>query len=409
VIDPSANPRRPRPLRRFVLAQLAFWTPVILAFGLIELALWRSGEYVSCRDVVEQQARPGSGTLWLRGYADQDFPRYKWLGFQKKRPRVIALGSSRAMHLRAEMFGREGASFYNLGGAVRSLADLEAWIDAVPDDLLPKVILLEVDVWWLDESWPGQELFTEGISRDHLQWQTHLTAMRGLLFSQRRQFAVRMLAHGRRPDRVGLRAELLDEGFRPDGSRQTWRPPPSPQKSRAYLDAINRNWSAAESTGATEASEPSRLSRERFAQLDRLLSRLEARGVTVLGFASAFTGAFVDARQSDPRSRRVWVDFRDEIPKLFAKHNMPFVMAMRTSDLGLDDRYMWDSHHPNDTFHLYVLRALLRDPKASQALPTTGRAVEAAIASPKTNVWYPDLTFGRRLMHESGSITEGAR
>lgn len=406
MIDPNANQKRARPLRRFVLTLLAFWLPVALVFGLAEAALWRAGEYVPCSEVVEEQAKPGSDTLWLRGYADQDFPRYKWLGFQKKRPRVVALGSSRAMHLRAEMFGADGASFYNMGGAVRSLADLEAWINAVPDELLPKVVVLEVDVWWLDENWPGEELFTEGISRDHLQWQTHLTAMRGLLFSQRWSFAGRMLAQGRRPDRIGLRAELLDEGFRPDGSRQTWRPPPPPQETAKYLEAINRNSASAQSTGGTALQKVSNLSRDRLAQLDRLLMRLEERGVTVLGFASAFTGSFVDANERDPRSRLLWSGFRKEVPKLFRARRMPFVMAMRTRDVGLDDRYMWDSHHPNDTFHLHVLSSMLLDPNAAKALPTSRVAVEAAIASPDTNVWYPDLSVGRHLMRDAVQPTD---
>jgi hypothetical protein len=308
--------------------------------------------------------------------------------------------------LRSEMFGADGASFYNMGGAVRSLADLEAWINAVPDDRLPRVIVLEVDVWWLDRNWAGEELFTEGISRDHLQWQTHLTAIRGLLFSQRWSFAGRMLTEGRRPDRIGLRAELLNEGFRPDGSRQTWRPPPSSQDAGDYLAAINRTASVVPSAGTATSPNVSTLSRERLAQLDRLLTRLQGRGVTVLGFASAFTRAFVDSMEADPKSRQVWSGFRREVPKLFAAHRMPFVMAMRTGDVGLDDRYMWDTHHPNDTFHLYVLQALLRDPKAARTLPTTRPSVEAAIASPATNVWYPDLSLGRRLMRESARLSE---
>jgi hypothetical protein len=306
------------------------------------------------------------------------------------------------MKLRAEMLGPEGVHFYNLGGAVRSLADLEAWVNAVPADRMPKAIILEVDVWWLNENWLSRDLFTEGISGDHLPWQTHLACIREALQPRRVPHMAKLLIHGRPTDRIGIRAVITGDGFRRDGSQHTRLQPPTAGEVTAYLERKNRKALGNEEQAmGARGEQPSRLSRERLAALDRILGRLKARGVRVLGYSSAFTAAFVDAEERSPLSREAWREFHRAMPELFERHDFPFVSTPRTADLGGNDRMMWDAFHPNDTFHLYILRELLKDPRAAAVLPDCDKVIAAALASPKTNVWYPDLSLGESLMRQS--------
>lgn len=62
---------------------------------------------------------------------------------------------------------------------------------------------------------------------------------------------------------------------------------------------------------------------------------------------------------------------------------------------------MADAIHAADTFHLHILRKLLKDPRVREALPTCSEAVEAGIRSPLTTPWYPDLAAGRKLMRNA--------
>jgi hypothetical protein len=53
--------------------------------------------------------------------------------------------------------------------------------------------------------------------------------------------------------------------------------------------------------------------------------------------------------------------------------------------LGLDDRYMIDGIHAEETFHVHMLRRMLGDPRLAALLPGTLPVLDAALSSPKTN------------------------
>ena len=79
------------------------------------------------------------------------------------------------------------------------------------------------------------------------------------------------------------------------------------------------------------------------------------------------------------------------MPELFRRHGFPLVDASETSAFGMDDRAMSDGEHAEETFHVHVLKAMLRDERLSAMLPGARAALDRAIASPRTNYWEPDL------------------
>ena len=122
-----------------------------------------------------------------------------------------------------------------------------------------------------------------------------------------------------------------------------------------------------------------------------MLAILQRRGVLVLGFDPPVSSEAAAALDRDPRERALWVEYRADVPALFAEVGFPFVDASTPSALGLDDRYMFDGFHAEEAFHLYVLRRFAADPRVDAALPDMREVVERAIDSPRTNYWYADL------------------
>src|SRR6266496_2172656 len=143
----SSNPAQ----RRFLLALLAFWTSVLLLLLLEELVFYRIGEIWKISRVSETQAsRPDS--LFLRRLFDQQFYLYKFNEIQRRRPEVLALGSSRVMQFRAQMFGEDSKVFYDAGGIVQCIEDLTLVLHQMPE-LKPRVVILGVDMWWFNADW----------------------------------------------------------------------------------------------------------------------------------------------------------------------------------------------------------------------------------------------------------------
>jgi hypothetical protein len=394
-MDQPVKSNRP-PLVRFALCLAAFWTPVLLLLGALELALWHCGETLPLNTVLEMQNRPPGDTIWLRQFFHQDFTRYKWLGFKRARPKVLVLGSSRVMRFRAEMFGAGGAHFYNMGGAIRSIEDLVAWKRSVPDDLLPEVLILGIDEWWFNENLNEGDQFTNGIESDELPWQGHLFAFRQFRRPSYMRLAAKFIVHGRRTHHLGFGATIRDEGFRRDGSYRYVEPPPAPGEMRAFL--ANQRDRVLNQSGEDRFGPAFGVSASRLAQLRGVLTELKEKHVLVLGLASAFSEDLAETIEKDPRRSGLWNDFQRKIPEAFLEAGFPVIETTRTSDMALDDRYMSDSIHAADTFHLYLLRRFLKDPRIREALPTCSEAIEAGIRSPSTTPWYPDLSAGRQLM-----------
>ena len=123
---------------------IAFFTILPLAIYLINI-----GEYLSLEEIRDKQLSSDSGNS-VYGSALHDTTRdYKMYMFNKLKPEIIALGSSRVMQFSNYMFTKE---FYNLGGAMNSLREGEELIDQI-NIVKPKLLILGIDIWWFNENY----------------------------------------------------------------------------------------------------------------------------------------------------------------------------------------------------------------------------------------------------------------
>jgi len=162
-----------------------------------------------------QRAHPES--LYLRGI-DQSFYAYKYRGILENHPTILAAGSSRMMKFRAPMFGDRADAFYNASGMLNSLRDVRDFCVSLPPSRTPGVLLLGVDLWWLNEHVPPVFSFDVEIAKGaELSFDEHIIGIRWLL-NRPRLFARQAisLVRGAKKTAIGISARERGGGFRPD-------------------------------------------------------------------------------------------------------------------------------------------------------------------------------------------------
>jgi len=256
-------------------------------------------------------------------------------------------------------------------------------------------------MWWLNDDWDkadqgNTDRFSARPSDAANSWEAHLLALRRLWLKQgnapKLWKSYLNVTLSPSDDRIGLTAQLSDRGFRAtDGSAAYPKSiTPSLQAPLVPLDPTHLELVA---HGHKEFLPTTGISARLLNELREDLMELKRRGVLVVAFLPPFSSDMVRALEANSQQQALWHQYTQKIPALFAELRLPCVDASAPGKIGLDDRYMIDGVHAMETFHLYLLRAMLKDPRVEKELQQTGAAVQRALASRRTNVWYPDLSL----------------
>jgi hypothetical protein len=135
-------------MRIFLKRIFLFSVPVIFIFSVVLLPLYSSHEYLyDIKQTISQNKK------YLIGYAfnENNYRFLKWsvMNNDPKR-KVIALGSSRVLQFRDEMFTER---FYNVGYTITSVNDLLPFMKSIPKDKYPKYLILGLDQWMFNANW----------------------------------------------------------------------------------------------------------------------------------------------------------------------------------------------------------------------------------------------------------------
>lgn len=365
---------------RFVRRLVLFLAPWLVILAVAAAVLLRTGEALPVRTLLSlQRAAPaGQERLYLRGLMDQGFARYKVEGIRARRPAVLALGSSRVMQVRGDLF--PGASFHNAGGLIQGMDDLAA-VTAHPV-LLEGVttVVLGVDGWWCNDAWSNPAGFTR--MRDGPpDWKAPLAAVRAIV-----QRPAWLDEKSPGAGHFGLAARRYGAGFRSDGSYYYGLPFPSDGK---YVDREGTPIPERVRRGISQFAPATGLSTNALARLDAALAALSKRNIRVLAFAPPLSSDTLAAIEARPDARAFWISFRAEMTARFARAGIAWVDATDLSALGLDDRSLRDGFHAMETFHLHLLPAWSAQRPEDRELRDWAAAARARLADPSTNPWFP--------------------
>ena len=124
------------------------------------------------------------------------------------------------MKFRAPMFGDRADAFYNAGGMLNSLRDVHDFCISLPSSRTPGVLVLGVDLWWLNGHVPPVFSFEAEIAKSAaMTFDEHIVGLRWLL-RRPRLFArqAMSLLRGTQKTAIGISARESGGGFRTDGS-----------------------------------------------------------------------------------------------------------------------------------------------------------------------------------------------
>jgi hypothetical protein len=330
--------------------------------------------------------------LFLRA-TDQAFYAYKYRAILEKNPSILVAGSSRTMKFRAPMFGDRAGVFYNAGGILNSVRDLHDFSVVLPESRTPRVVILGVDLWWLNERVAEAFSLEAEISKGAGGgFDDHILGIRWLL-KHPRTFANEAFSLIRAPENraIGISARERGGGFRADGSFKSHFATPRSEAEWRFVDrevppVIERVRQASGNFPVTGG-----VSAERLALLDAALGRYQARQVFVIGYFPPFSSEVVGELATDARHARLWSEFRRRVPELFRRHGFPVIDVSEAASAGMDDRAMSDGFHAEETFHVHVVKTMLRDDRVRALFPGAEAVLDRALASPRTNYWDPDF------------------
>jgi hypothetical protein len=390
------------PPYRFLLRGLLLFAPLWIAALSAEVLLWHVGETVPIYSV---QKRMTDDALFLRQHLDQGLYRFKWLSAKDPQSRIVALGTSRVMQFRRPMFGSRGSEFFNAGGMIQHVGDLEAYVAATADGPAPDVVILGVEFVWLNADYIASleafRSFDKGILQDdaldgfaHAQLLQRM--LKGALNKNVEASVGKDLSEARTHQRtataprLGMLAYRQNTGFRSDGSYDYGLAWPD---GAGFVDRESPTVAERLARGESGFEDSSGLSAEHVDTLLRSVRSLTDRGTRVLCFLPPYPEAIVDALTLHPGLQQAWRQYGAELPVQLRDAGAVCLDGSRPSQLGLTDTCMRDGLHAMETFHLKLLgRFSKEDPSLN--LGFSADAVQGMLDSPKTNPWFPDYRAG---------------
>ncbi|UPT71373.1 MAG: hypothetical protein M0D53_02955 [Flavobacterium sp. JAD_PAG50586_2] len=153
-------------------------------------------------------------------YNEKNYRYLKWKKLMiHKRFEVIALGSSRVLQFRENMFE---TSFYNAGYTISGVADFVPFLKTIPKEKHPKYLIIGLDQWMFNKNWDEIKTiknasFWKEAFRKNPDIKTIFKTWQDLLASK---YSLNMSNHKNKIQLIGLNACVNNLGFRNDGSMQ---------------------------------------------------------------------------------------------------------------------------------------------------------------------------------------------
>lgn len=344
-------------LSGFGLRCALFFAPLVALLALSALSLHITGELMKPADVIKLQE--SSPVLYYPRYQPKSvYPSYKLAGALRRSPEVLVLGNSRGFSVRSEFVSVPGNLFYNatMFGA-DAVGVMRQFLERLPQDRLPRFVLLEMDPWWFRSGAPVQP------EADYFEASSPIAVLdfawrNGLwLATQRGTFSAQ-------PALIGLEARGQISGLRSDGSFRA---------GRRWLDNIpsllqNQLSDLRNGKGPWSFSGPPEPSREAMEEMERFLTYCSQHGIAVIGYFSAFHPALFDALRNDKRVE-FYARIAPALAPLFQRYGAALFDFQDPDSIGCTSGEFLDLFHESEVCTIRDLIAMSsREEKARSIL-----------------------------------------
>lgn len=287
---------------------------------------------------------------------------YKLALLKKRRPEIIAWGSSRTMQLREEEFR---ASFANCGGVFSTINEGTVFLKSMLSVHKPKFILWGLDYWWFNKKWEADErrrfIDETAITQEKLtrpfQWflEDKLTPRDyfSVLFGDRKN------PHTNYPN-LGVHAIKTSDGYRPDGSYM------ETSTILGLKDNRMKNMQKELFTIVDETDDRAKLGygdfvdEDRWAQFVSLVREVRKNNIQFLIFLPPVAPDFMHAIKDQKKQ-----DFVEKLAERLRGLNEEFYDFTDSRQYHIDEREFSDGWHVGEVGYLRLLREIShRNPKS---------------------------------------------
>lgn len=297
----------------------------------------------------------------LLGSAITDSSLIKFKVIEQKKPKVVAIGSSRVMQFRSNYFINK--DFYTMGGTSGSLIDAEKTFARIRKSYTPEVVILGVDLWWLNPN------FSHASNLGHLdeireskykkyfqliEFMKNNAEMRNMLFHL--DDIKELDAVGQRKT-AGLSAAVKFEGYRlADGSYQYGSMLTADFKTSAELfadthkrlDDRKRRFEAADDIDYKE-----------FTRLKELVRDMKETGCYVIVFLPPFPDEIYSRMSNHDEWRFLLANFESSIKEYCAEEGVQFFDFSNVLWFGSNDDECLDGFHGSEVTYTKIVKSML--------------------------------------------------
>lgn len=380
-----------RELELFLLRLMLFALPILLAaIPAFTILVWSGEAFRDLRPTLQQSLKNNRGLIGF-AWNEQNYP---WMKHQAllmlPRQNVLAVGSSRVLQFRREMFV---CPFWNAGYSILTTSDFSTFLSLLPADRRPQTLLIALDQWMFNSAWiaangnTSTDRWTQNPSHD---LRTGLRLLPDVLadVARRRIEISPLLQH--RPDAPwGLNAWQNAKGFRPDGSfaygRQVLQrldeDPRTPDFQ--FAGTLKRIASGTDRFQFGDIPDSQALN-----SLQKLLRTCSELDIHVVAFLPPFADTVSNALQKSGRHQYI-----EQLPtalrQIFSSTSHELHCFPNLASLGADDSEAIDGFHTGEKAALRQLLHMLQQGSRLNQCCNTDQLTRDLAAAPNALEVYP--------------------
>ncbi len=327
--------------------------PFSLIYAIPFFILLYTGEFTPLDRVIERQTQPHR-TYFNFYYAPNETNYFKLRSVILRKPEVVVLGSSRVLKLRTFFF--KDASFYNAGQGAQKISQMKEFIERIPENGQPKVLILGLDQWSFNPAGSsfGNILYKPGTPK----WQplrTFFNQWKNVYRDLRSKRTSLSQLFGGLPDAdlIGAGARMTKQGYRNDGSLGVYKMTLM-EEERQKQGGVNNIAVALKmmDKSAPYFERSAVASEETLKTLDELLRLCKQRGIHVVGFLPPYAPSIYEKMLAKGGAYGYLSGLGGRIGALFEKSGFQFFDFSNVRNLGYTDGDFHDGLHGSQKVYL---------------------------------------------------------
>ena len=338
-------------MKKFIKNILLFFLPVLLVFAAVVPFYRASVKWGELKDIEEnlEAQRINRNILIGLGYNEQT-RYYKLVNTNFYKAEIIALGTSRVMQFKKELFKN---SFFNCGGAVSG--NYDDYLNYLKNlDYKPETILLGLDVWVFNDAWNRNcESYTNYKKITRMNRNIAFTLTKIVKDWLRKKWKFSDL--DTYPENIGFNGRVRDTGFMYDGSYYYG----SIYRSTQTQDELFTDILDMISKGTMAFKWGNHIDPDTVTKLEALLAYCSQNNIQVIGFLAPFAPAVYN-KMATSGNYGYLGEIEPACKKLFDAYGYEFYNYMDGSVLNFTSSYFVDGFHGSEVAYGCILMDMVK-------------------------------------------------